>query len=236
MSQEQQAHEALDKRYQQSAVEQPSNELDKAILEEAFAHAKPNKSAWLKWERLASVAAVMVLTVTIFFDVRETRDNELQDFSPAPNRHTPALDSVSEKFDDESKTSAPKTMAAQPAREAAIAGEVEKSSAKAQRKLQDERLQKRASTQALKRMTAKHTEESTSLKITSQMKGFTGLEPATVDVLINEIQALINAGELKLAEEKYSKLIETHPQADIPVDIQLLFEGTLKSKAKSDIQ
>lgn len=70
----------LDKIYAQSAKEQPPAELDKQILELAknqVLHKPP--ASFQHWQRLASLAAVMVLSVYLFFDVRHERQHLLEE-------------------------------------------------------------------------------------------------------------------------------------------------------------
>lgn len=62
----------LDKLYAQSAIEQPPAELDKHILDLAKAqHQRRGFADALRWQRILSVAAVMVLSVYIFFDISQ---------------------------------------------------------------------------------------------------------------------------------------------------------------------
>jgi len=68
----------LDKLYAQSANEKPPADLDKIILEEAKAkHKPPHFLVSMKLQRVLSVAAVMVLSVYIFFDVDGHRSTGL---------------------------------------------------------------------------------------------------------------------------------------------------------------
>ena len=71
MSQHDSEQDFLAKLYAQSAQEQPPAELDKRILQQAKAqHTHKRFARTLRWQRFVSVAAVMVLCVYIFFDMR----------------------------------------------------------------------------------------------------------------------------------------------------------------------
>lgn len=60
----------LNKLYQQSAIDKPPVELDKQILELAKANRQRNRFAMtMNLQRVLSVAAVMVLSVCIFFEI-----------------------------------------------------------------------------------------------------------------------------------------------------------------------
>ena len=66
--------ELLDQLYSKSAKEQPPSHLDKKILAEAKARYQPGTlAASFKWQRILSVAAVMVLSIYVFFDVNDNR-------------------------------------------------------------------------------------------------------------------------------------------------------------------
>jgi len=66
--------ELLDQLYSKSAKEQPPSRLDKKILAEAKARYQPGTlAASFKWQRILSVAAVMVLSIYVFFDVNDNR-------------------------------------------------------------------------------------------------------------------------------------------------------------------
>ena len=62
--------EFLDKLYKQSAIEKPPTDLDQQILELAKAnHQRTRFAKTMNLQRVLSVAAVMVLSVYIFFEV-----------------------------------------------------------------------------------------------------------------------------------------------------------------------
>jgi|GEM_PF-6722220 len=72
--------EFLDKLYARSANEKPPADLDKKILEEAKNNRHFNLfSMTIKFQRILSVAAVMVLSVYIFFDVGGNRSTGIDE-------------------------------------------------------------------------------------------------------------------------------------------------------------
>lgn len=67
----------LDKLYAQKKHEQPPSELDEQIRARALEHVDVSRpSSLFKWQRVLSVAAVMVLSVYLFFDVNDFRREE----------------------------------------------------------------------------------------------------------------------------------------------------------------
>lgn len=77
----------LDKLYAQSAKEQPPADLDKRILEQAKArHQHKGFASTLHWQRWVSVAAVMVLSMYIFFDVRHDRPTTIDEAGLPPQK------------------------------------------------------------------------------------------------------------------------------------------------------
>ena len=86
MSQHDNDNDFLDKLYARSAKEQPPTDLNKHILEQAKAqHQHKRFASTLRWQRIVSVAAVMVFSIYIFFDVRHDRPAMMDESSlPAP--------------------------------------------------------------------------------------------------------------------------------------------------------
>ena len=75
----------LDQLYARSATEQPPPDLDQRILAAARQHhPSAQASSVFKWQRLVSFAAVLVLTIGVFFEV--DRSFEVDEF------HAPARD------------------------------------------------------------------------------------------------------------------------------------------------
>lgn len=67
----------IDELYAQTKDEQPPLELDEQIRARALEHIEASRpSSLFKWQRVLSVAAVMVLSVYLFFDVNDFRRQE----------------------------------------------------------------------------------------------------------------------------------------------------------------
>lgn len=80
MSKHDSQEEFLNNLYRQSAQETPPEELDERILELAKArHPHKRFAKTLQWQRLLSMAAVMLLSVYIFFDVSHDRPALMED-------------------------------------------------------------------------------------------------------------------------------------------------------------
>jgi hypothetical protein len=86
----------LDDLYAKSAKELPPTALDQAIIKEAYAKVhKRDFVSRLQWQRFLSVAAVMVLSVYIFFDVGEY-SMDAESFAPSEER----IESGAPVYDD----------------------------------------------------------------------------------------------------------------------------------------
>jgi type IV secretory pathway VirB10-like protein len=70
----------LDELYAQTKNEQPGAKLDEAILAQAKQQVEqPKPSSIFKWQRYASVAAVMVFSFYIILDVNDQRDSAINE-------------------------------------------------------------------------------------------------------------------------------------------------------------
>jgi hypothetical protein len=212
----------LDELYALTKNETPPAELDLKILAKARARVPAQRSASIyTWQRIMSVAAVMVFSVYIFFDVRDLKQTEITDDMAVPQLAVPAKKSVERAFSG-SELSSETSSERRPElkEEMALETEMQADSVEAfsampelasppvaNDKPEPTKAKQQAKTNATER--SKSVEEDVA---------------SSPEAMLLQIRARLDAGEVEQAQTLLDKLKSKYPGLDIPEDILAMLE------------
>jgi hypothetical protein len=204
--------------YQQTATEKPPVDLDQQILALAKAnHQRTRFAMTMNVQRVLSVAAVMVLSVYIFFEV-------------GGDRHM----SIDEDFMYPQKSNLRSTPAAQQAESLDMRDEVhaKKQFKNKKAKKSVERAMADYETDAISEIAVEAQEQSESDMLgpsaeflpapklmRQKLKAERALEPANAEAMLKEIEQLLASGKLARATRVYGQLKIFFPDYPVPVFI-----------------
>ncbi|MDX1452893.1 MAG: hypothetical protein R3183_10065 [Oleiphilaceae bacterium] len=220
MSDKQANDDVLNALYAKTKHELPPAEIDQHILAEARQHCpNPRKAQLATWQRILSVAAAMLFTVYIFFDVRQL-DHP---------------DALTEHFDDASPSSlsAPAEMRAEKALPELEMKEQMFEADEAQEGFapyadQSGTALSREPRQAIEApaATPQVATPSAKLKKNEQAEAFTDESAPSPESMVMRVRELIRAGELEQARVLLDSLKTIYPDYAIPADLARLSDNS----------
>jgi hypothetical protein len=228
----------LDELYAQSAKEVPPKALDQAILKQAHATApKPDRVSLFQWQRFLSVAAVMVLSVYIFFDVGGySMDAEV--FSPTEERirsEAPVFDegpaSRSQEQGLKAEKSKAKKMTAPALNESTTAAELTSAPSELSDSIGEQKFMSKSEEETdvihLKNDVVRslNKQQVTVEQASSASASNTG-ESSMLDAekMLREIECLMAASNLVDAKKIYQRLSDLYPEYPVPNEIVTAFK------------
>ena len=244
MSNEPSNDDFLDQLYAETKHEQPPLELDAKIQAQALEHLNAkNRSSFFQWQRVLSLAAVMVLSVYLFFDVNDARKHEtsnvlMDDYNTfAPSKKAaPAQESAGALLEQEQvDTSA--MMIQQSADEPAVLQKPSKELLETTPIITDEEFGRSAQTSSAEQLKARQpaglegdiaaseSRQSKSKSKTLTMSPSQSLSEALSDdelsaqSMLADIERHLARGETALAREVYQALIQRFPDYDVPESV-----------------
>ena len=212
---EQPPKDKLDELYALTKNETPPAELDLKILAEARASVPAQRSAsFYTWQRIMSVAAVMVFSVYIFFDVRDLKQSEMTDDMAVPQLSLPAKKSAERAFSssESSSESRPELKEEMVLEMEMQAGDVEAFSAMPE--LASPPVAKDQQEEAKRLSRAKEKQ-----KAVMEDDG-----ASSPEAMLLQIRARLEAGEVEQAQALLDNLKAKYPGLDIPEDILSMLE------------
>tara|TARA_R110001592_G_scaffold116214_1_gene317411 strand:+ start:514 stop:1179 length:666 start_codon:yes stop_codon:yes gene_type:complete len=208
----------LSKLYKQSAIEKPPVELDKQILELAKAnHQRQRFAMSMNLQRVLSVAAVMVLSVYIFFDVSNDRSSMMEEdylYPPQKNlksaQPAPQLERLEMK--DEAQMMQEK-----------IKKEAKKSAGKEKMQYMADDISELAS-EAPEQQESDTIELSAPQLTQQKFKAERSLETTKAEDMLKEIRELLASGKTKEAKQVYGQFTLLFPEYPVPAFISDAFD------------
>ena len=219
----------LNQLYLQSANEKPPEDLDQKILQEARAHHHVSHFAGtFKWQRGLSVAAVMVLSIYIFFDVSNDHRSILETEMFIPESETtspsPAIGEVQnlqrKLAPKKAKLKQQKKMVKEAAKTEGVqylADDISGIDSDIQESTQSDMAEQRM-------FSAPAIPETKSVELASSSSESALHESNAAEKIINQIQLLLDNGKLEEAKELYNKFKQLFPNYPVPILIEKSFQ------------
>jgi len=223
----------LNQLYLQSANEKPPKDLDQKILQEARAHHHVSHFAGtFKWQRGLSVAAVMVLSIYIFFDVSNDHSSILETEMFIPKNETtspsPAMGEVQnlqrKLAPKKAKLKQQKKMVKEAAKTEGVqylADDISGIDSDIQESTQSDMAEQRMfSAPAIPETKS----VDLSVEIASSSSESELHEVNAAEKIIKQIQLLLANGKLEEAKELYNKFKQLFPNYPVPILIEKSFQ------------
>jgi hypothetical protein len=226
--------EFLDTLYKQSALEKPPADVDKQILALAKTNHQRNRFAMtMNLQRVLSVAAVMVLSVYIFFEVGGDRPTRMDEEFLYPDksilRSSPSA-TQPENVDMSGKDQAIKQFKNKEAKKSAERAMVEyennaigELAAEAQEQSESDMsgLSDVVSSEPSVELSATPSSAPSSAPVLmrQKLKAEQALEPANAEAMLKEIEQLLASGKLEQAKLVYGQFKLLFPEHPVPVFI-----------------
>jgi len=203
----------IDELYAQTRDEQPPLELDEQIRARALEHIEASRpSSLFKWQRVLSVAAVMVLSIFLFFDVNDFRRHEASEaLMDDHNLVVPSMRGV------QKPSSANKSLELDPARPSVLTAEqglsesgaapIERSRAKQEADITSELVASEP-----RAVTSKKSSLNKSQAIAEALSG----NVPSAESTLADIERHLAKGEIDSARDLYQALKERFPGFEVP--------------------
>lgn len=202
----------IDELYAQTKDEQPPLELDEQIRARALEHIEASRpSSLFQWQRVLSVAAVMVLSVFLFFDVNDFRRHEASEaLMDDHNLVVPSMRGV------QKPSSANKSPELDPARPSVLMAEQGLSESDAAPRERSRAKQEADITSSLVASEPRAvTSKKSSLKSQAIAEALSGNVPSAESTLA-DIERHLAKGEIDSARDIYQALKERFPGFEVP--------------------
>lgn len=202
----------IDELYAQTKDEQPPLELDEQIRARALEHIEASRpSSLFQWQRVLSVAAVMVLSIFLFFDVNDFRRHEASEaLMDDHNLVVPSMRGV------QKPSSANKSLELDPARPSVLMAEQGLSESDAAPR---ERSRAKQEADITSELVASEplavTSKKSSLKSQAIAEALSGNVPSAESTLA-DIERHLAKGEIDSARDLYQALKERFPGFEVP--------------------
>ena len=200
----------LNELYQQSALEKPPTELDKRILELSKArHQRKRFAMTMNLQRVLSVAAVMVLSVYIFFDVSSDRSTMLDEaylYPPHQNLKSAQPASQIERLDmkEEAQVS-----------QGSMKKEAKKPAGKEKMQFMSDEISE-LETEALESFEAERQGFLVPEEIQQEFKTKRALQLTKAEAMLKEINDLLALGKVEQAKIIYGQFKLLFPEYNVP--------------------
>ena len=202
----------IDELYAQTKDEQPPLELDEQIRARALEHIEASRpSSLFQWQRVLSVAAVMVLSIFLFFDVNDFRRHEASEaLMDDHNLVVPSMRGV------QKPSSANKSLELDPARPSVLMAEQGLSESDAAPRERSRAKQEADITSELVASEPRAvTSKKSSLKSQAIAEALSGNVPSAESTLA-DIERHLAKGEIDSARDLYQALKERFPGFEVP--------------------
>lgn len=236
--------DALDELYAKTKDDIPTAELDAKIIALATEQAAEKRSnTFYSWQRVASVAAVMVFTVYIFFDVREAhqldsiegvpfqqtievRKKLLEDSAPLmrESREEPSVEMDSPADGVQSFSVMPEPSAKREPSTAREASAMPKPFAKSEQKSQQSISFSEKGSSLTQDDLALEEESFDAVQPQAEAELYDYEQAISPQAFLDRIQVHVDAGEVEIAKQQLKEFTRLYPRHEIPEALQTLLK------------